>query len=688
MLLKLCYLLCFLITPNTGVPHSSLNHSPQLAATSGADVPREYGDCSGPDPSLLLDEVIPQKMVLLLKRTDVHLEVTGAALHAQVEQVFFNHTAEVLQVEYTFPLPENATITGLKMELEDEIISSVVQERKQAKKTYTAATKSGRKALLLEQNRPNVFTTTINRLEPGEEVVVNFNYLQPLPFENGSYKIVFPTTFGSRYFPKNWLNRELDDENGAQIQERLSPLTVDVTENKFNLKATVLGLPIDEIQSQTHNLYLSEEGDDGLFLEIDPEDHRPDRDVVLELVLAESESPQSRLLQSVSAHGAHGLLQVFPPLGELDDMETRSKEVIFIIDTSGSMSGVPMQQAREGLQACLNMLNADDRFNIVAYDDAYQLFRSEAVDNTEANLEAGLHFASELEADGGTELQPALSTVLQMPRSAFHLPWIVLLTDGDVGNERDLLNLVHRSEYRNRIFSFGMGSAPNRYLLGKIGEVGGGFATYVAPGSDLKDVMTGFFETVLAPVLTDVTVEIYQHDGTKAAVDFLPGTPPDLYMDRPLQLCYQSASALKGYAEVSGEWKGERVTYTVPIPAAIPTFYEGIEQLFGKAKLDALMVDYFLTDAGPLRDRIRADVVKTALSYQLVSQFTSRVAVSQKRVTQPDPVMALAKVPLVQPAGRAYPSTATQDWLLLGLGCLLMAGAACLSLTRRVRTSV
>lgn len=618
----------------------------------------------------------PPQPLLLLKETKVYLEVTGTVLYADVEQLFFNDTGETVEVQYTFPISDKATVTGMTMILGDHIVTSVVQEKKSAKATYDAAATQGKQAALLEQDRPNVFTAKINKLHPGEEVKVTFQYVEPLSYASGRYQVVFPTTFGSRYLPV----RDMPDSeagNALVEQSRLNPLYVDQTENQFSLEALVLGLPLEEIQSNTHNLYLKDEGEMATRVVVDLADFLPNRDVILNLQLADSAEPQSRMLQSYSQDGVHGLLNIFPPLGNVTEVQSQPKEVVFIIDTSGSMTGVAMEQARDGLKACLAMLNPDDRFNIVAYDDSFQMFAPEFAENSPENHLKGLKFANYLHADGGTELQPALKAVLEMERSHDHLPWIVLLTDGDVGNETELLALVHQSEARNRIFSFGLGSAPNRYLLTKLGEVGGGFATFIDPGLDLTQTMKEFFESVLVPVLTDISIEFRQPDGHLAQVEYFPGTPPDVYLDRPLQLSVHSELPLDGKVWVKGVWQGEEIQFEVPIPQAEMARYEGIDKLFGKAWLDDLMVNYFTAPIQAVKERVEADIVATALRYQLVTPFTSRVAVTKLQTTQPGHALASAMVPLLQPESRIqYPVTATQDWFWLasGLSLMLLAG--------------
>jgi len=613
-------------------------------------------------------------LALLLKETKVHLEVTGSVLHAEVEQVFFNHTDSVLEVIYTFPLPGNATVTSMEMVTDEQVVSSVVQEKAEARRTFEAATSSGRQAALLEKDSADVFTTTLNRLDPGKEVIVQLAYVQPLSYHDGAYHLVFPTTFGTRYFPSDWLKTQPDQDLAIQTQRRLAPIQVDQSENQFSLTANVFGLPVSEVESPTHNLYLSDGPEGELLLETDSADYRPDRDVVLELILEETSEPNGRLVQSVAASGVHGLLEIFPPDEQRHQIAPRPKEVFFIIDTSGSMTGSAMTQARSGLKACLKMLGPEDRFNIVAYDDDFTLFNHETVSASDENLKYGQIFATKLTAGGGTELQKALFAVLNQPTSATHLPMVVLLTDGDVGNEMSLLSLVNQSERQIRFFSFGLGSAPNRYLLTKLGEVGGGYATFIQPGENLAAAMGSFFESVKTPLLTDVTVEFYTSDGAEADVVMFPGTVPDLYSDRPIQISFKSEAPLGRHALVTGSLNGAEVSYQIPLLESEPVEFPGIDKVFGKAWLDELMVDYFLANDSGQRDRVRADVVRTALDYQLVSKFTSRVAVAKRVLANPGNVMASVNVPLLRPASR-YPSTGTQDlfWLALGLGLMLFS---------------
>ena len=631
-----------------------------------------------------LHAILPDlgETILPLKNTEIELEVTANLVHARVRQVFYNDSNHNLEAVYTFPLPTNATVTDMALVFEGRRIRSVVKEREAAVQTYTAARARGNKAALLEQERPNLFTTSVANFQPGEEVEISFSYLEQLPFNGHVYEINVPMTFGPRYVPREEPVAELElaTLGFPPDQARISPPVSDTfTDHLVSLKATVRGLPVREIYSNTHSITVDETEPEIYEVAFFESGVLPDRDFTLNLALWEEEIPQISFLQSEGINGVHGLLTVFPPLKESPSMRVVPKEVLFLIDTSGSMNGEPMRQAKEGLRSCLAMLQPGDRFNIVRFSHDYASFRTGfRVFDEQGEREAGRYIDS-LRANGGTEMQKALNYVLDLPREPGYLSMVVFLTDGDVGNEASLMRLVRTKLDRSRIFSFGVSSAPNEYLLRKLSEAGHGVANFIKNEEDIGEVMSRFFETINAPVMTDVNVAWKpSHGDALQTVAAYPEVVPDVYLNRPVQLCYRYPDAFEGEIEVRGLVNGVEVAYDYPVNRVAASAHPGVEQVFGRAMVNDCMVDWINAATPEERDRFRREVIDIALAYQLISKFTARVAVEERITASPSGDLVSVSVPVLAKHGAeegyAFAATATNDPLRLALGLIVLAG--------------
>ncbi|CAM2067983.1 VWA domain-containing protein [Sulfidibacter corallicola] len=635
-----------------------------------------------------------RRLVLPLKETSVHLEITGDVVQARVTQTFYNDTDVFLEAVYAFPLPAKATVTNMQLRLDDRIVRSVVREKQQARKTYEEARSQGRRTALLEQDRTNLFTTSVANFGPGDEVSITFNYIEPLELQTGTYEVTFPTVFGPRYFDRSGevaavpiveveapsLESAGSLTNQEPVFEALvspaAPPIVDEARNEhfIQLTAAIRGIPAMEVISTTHDIFVSHVGEQAFDVELSLGDDLPNRDFTLKIPLDELDVPEISFIQSQRPDGIHGMLTVYPPTADGVDVQAVPREVVFLVDTSGSMQGLSMDQAKAGLKACMGMLNPEDRFNIVRFSGDYSPFRADFSEASLENLRDAYNYVDYLTADGGTHMQQALGYVLDMPKQEGFMRVVVLLTDGDVGNENTLFRLVNEKLDQARIFSFGIGTAPNEFLLRKLSQTGYGVANFLRNGEDIGEVMHDFFETVNAPVLTDVEVTFTKRDGSPVeAAEMYPEVVPDLFMGRPIRLLYRSGRPLDGQLEVSGWYNGEWVSFSYEIDRSVTTQYAGIEKVFGKAKVDALMGEYLHADTFD-KEAFRGRIVDAALRYQLVTAFTSRVAVEERITKAAHEDVEKVAVPALAKAGSGagFAPTATQDFAWLGLGLLLI----------------
>ena len=631
-----------------------------------------------------LDPATGAKHFLPLKSTSVRIHVTGGVAESEVVQTFSNDTASAVEAIYLFPLPTSATVTDMELRYADRVIRSVVKEKDAARATYEQAKADGKKAALVEQERPNMFKTSVTNFLPGETVEVRFRCIYPLEFDAGAYVLNFPMTVGPRYVPASVSAAEAE-----RITAPILPPTVDPV-HRLDLTVDIQGLPLGEIASVTHAITITKKAADVTQVTLKSGATIPNCDFGLRLPLVAGDAPVVTTLESDTGGARYAMINVFPPLSaRLLDTKPMPRDVLFLIDTSGSMSGDSIGQARAGLLKCLGMLRPEDRFAITRFSDTFSSFAPEPRPADAPTLAAARSFVENLTADGGTEMQPALDSVLDLPAREGAMRLVVFLTDGDVGNEESLLRLIDAKLGKTRLFTFAIGSAPNEFLIREMARLGRGEARTIQSHEDIDRVMEDFFRTLDTPVLTDA--ELVWKDGnglTVSGVESYPARLPDLFRDRPVRVFAKLPAGFRGEVTVRASALGHRFEEAVPLDATRATDSSALEKLFGRARVDDLMVRWMMAKDDAGREQARKDVVATALEHQLITQFTSRVAVEEKISRNPADKLLSGKVPLPLPRGwdpSQFVATATSDPARLLAALVLMILAALCRWTPKAR---
>lgn len=613
----------------------------------------------------------PQQ-VLPLKRTDVETDVTAGIAQTRVTQRFHNDLGHPLEAVYIFPLPSEAACTDFEIRLDDRVIRSEVKKRAEAKQIYKQAKAEGKKTALMEQERPNIFTTSVANLLPGETVDICFTYVETLRFQKDRYDITFPMVVGERYIPFTFTPQgkiqpavaNADRQNPPVLPPLIDP------EHRLSIHIQLHGLPIETITSSTHAIRVDSPDTDTVTVELTNNVCIPDCEFNIAVHLKKSDIPTASFVKSGNGTETYGLFSVLPPIGEQKMHKTLPKDVVFLIDTSGSMSGESMAQAKSGLKRCLNILGPDDRFTVVRFASDFSWFSPALRNATPDKLDAAVEYIAGLDADGGTEMQPALEYALNIPRTAGRMPMVLFLTDGDVGDEGDLIRLLSQKLGNARLFTFGIGSAPNEFLMHRMAQAGRGQSRFIRSHEDIGKVMAGFFQTLKNPVLTDISVH-WAND----SVHCYPERCPDIFYGRPLQLAVHAASPLSGPVHITGTLDGEAVEYTVDLDEQRTALHPAIRQLYGREEIKDLMVRMMQTEIPEARAELKQRIIEVALKHRLVSKYTSRIAV-EERVSVETGDLVSVNVPVPSPKGWQLHATATQDpaRLLLGLIAILCAG--------------
>jgi Ca-activated chloride channel homolog len=625
-------------------------------------------------------------------RTDVRIRVTGPIARVAVTQEFLNPTAEWLEGVYVFPLPEGAAVDAMRLKVGERVIEGQIREREEARQRYQQARESGKKASLLEQERPNIFTMSVANLGPGETAVVDIEYQEVVRYDQGEFRLRFPMVVGPRYIPGSdpvagapgtgWGT----DTTAVPDAQRITPPVRHPAEGAVSpVRLTVeldAGFPLKRLVSAYHPIVTTPVSKTGHSIALTDAAVPADRD--FELVWAPDPGKQPAAAVFTEWHGGqpYALVMLMPP-APTDGVGSRlPREVIFIIDTSGSMAGASIQQARLALDEALAALAPGDRFNVIQFNSRTERLFPAPVPAGRAEVERARRWVQGLQANGGTEMLPALRAALEGDAEAAGVRQVVFVTDGLVGNENQLFAYLSQSLARSRLFTVGIGAAPNGHFMTKAAQFGRGTYTYIGSPGEVGEKMGALFRKLEHPVLGDVAV-----DWGSETVETWPARVPDLYLGEPVVLLARLGATPGSELTVSGRRDTEPWEARLRVEAGPDE--TGIHKLWARKKIAGLM-DRLREGAD--RGEVRSAVVAVALQHHLVSAYTSLVAVDLTPSRPAGTPSGTANVPVALPAGMVHekifgglPNGATPGPLYLALGLASLALA--LGVARRAFTA-
>lgn len=589
--------------------------------------------------------------------TDVEIRVTGHVARATVRQNFRNPHADWYEGVYTFPLPENAAVDHLRMRIGERVVEGEIRERQAAKASYEQAKAEGRRASLLEQERPNIFTSSVANIGPGETVQIEIEYQQTLRYDQGRYSLRFPMVVGPRY-----ISRGVEDA-ARIVPAVLRPDDESGPINPVRLRVSLdAGVPLAAVESAYHAVSIETEAAGRRRIALDGKAYA-NKDFELAWTLAPGRAPAAVLFSEKKGERHYGLLMVVPPARDRRGPAI-PREAIFVIDTSGSMHGASIVQAREALELAIRRLAPADRFNVIEFNSSARALFPQARAADAGNLDSAVRWVRELRAQGGTEMAKALDLALDGREHADRIRQIVFLTDGAVGNEDQLLRMIRERLGDSRLFTVGIGSAPNSHFMTKAAQFGAGTFTYIGKIEEVKETMGALFAKLESPVLKGLQIDW----GNSQGVEAWPGVVPDLYLGEPVMVLF-SADRIADEVTVAGI-----TARNTPLEEA-----GGFGTLWARAKISNLM------DAlreGTPEEKVRAGVIQLALEHHLVSKYTSLVAVDKTPARAPDATFKTGAMPTNLPEGWSYdavfgelPRGATDARFNLLAGLLLLLSA-------------
>ncbi len=593
-----------------------------------------------------------------LRHTDVAVEISGFVARVTVTQVFASRFTEPVEAIYTFPLSDRAAVDAMSMRTGERTIRGEIKRREEARRLYEAARAAGQVAALLDQERPNIFTQTLANLMPGATVEIRIEYVEPLVFRDGTFEFSFPTVVGPRFIPgaptghagTGWAPDTTRVPDASRITP---PVTPEGTRAGHDIAIAVdidAGVPILDVVSPLHAIDVERPEANQARVRLRDQAEIPNRDFVLRYAVAGDEVRSGYLAHRDGEGDGYVTFVLLPPK-RVTPESAAPKEMIFVIDRSGSQAGLPLEKAKETMRWILDHMNPNDTFQVVDFGNtANVLFPTPQPASPEMKRQARAHIDA-LEANGGTMMAEAVRTVCALPADRNRLRVVTFMTDGYIGNDFEVIDLVRSLRGTSRWFSFGAGNGVNRFLLEGLARAGGGEVDYILLNDAGEAVAKRFYERIAAPALTDVRLEFRGLD----VVDVFPTAPSDVWDRRPLIVHARYRRAGEGQVVLSGFRQGK--PYKQVIDVTLPARATGngaIASMWARAKVDDLMwQDLAGLQSGNFPEALREEIVQTALGHRLMTQFTSFVAV-EDRVVNEGGTQRTVSVPVEMPQGVRY----------------------------------
>ncbi len=574
-----------------------------------------------------------KEIPLPLKHTDVAAQISGYIATVEVTQEFHNPYDEKIEAVYVFPLPHNAAVTDFLMIIGERTIRGIIRERTEAQRIYAAAKRQGFVASLLTQERPNIFTQSVANIEPQKEIDVTITYFHTLAYMDGFYEFVFPMVVGPRFNPPG-------TTDGVGAVARGKPgLSGQPTEVQYlkpgersghEISVTVnidAGVTIEDVASLNHVVKQESTAPEKATVTLSPRDAIPNKDFVLHYQVA-GKRIKSSLMTHKDERGSFFTLMLYPP-EDLSAIPAAPVEMIFVVDCSGSMSGRPIQKAKDAMRRALRNLGPNDTFQVIRFSNSASQLGRAPLPATAANVRRGLSFVESLQATGGTMMIRGIKAALDFPHDPERLRVVSFMTDGYIGNEREIFAEVHKRLGGARIFSFGVGSSVNRYLLEGLARLGKGAVAYVGLDESAGRAVDQFYERIRHPALMDVTMEAKNF----IAEDVFPKRIPDLFVGRPVIVTGRYKGEGVARIRITGTAAGERkeILLTADLGDTAAR-HVGLPSIWARKKIMVLS-DQSTHD----RERPYATEIKNlALEFNLMSAYTAFVAVDSKTRTTGD----------------------------------------------------
>ncbi len=559
-----------------------------------------------------------------LKKTHVNVTITGVIADVAITQTYVNHGTRPITARYIFPASTRAAVHGMKMKIGEKIICAKVKERNIAQKEFDTAKKQGKSASLLKQQRPNVFSMNVANIMPEDVIEIELNYTELLVPLDGTYEFIYPTVVGPRYSNQNEADSPETDHwvKNPYLKED----SEDRTEFDIDLSIST-GIALQELVCPSHKTEIVWESKSlARILTATSEKYGGNRDFIVNYRLA-GKTIESGLMLYSGEDENFFLLMVQPP-ERVKPADIPPREYIFVVDISGSMHGFPLNTAKKLLKNLIENLKESDKFNVVLFAGGSRVMAPASVPASGENVQNAIRLIDGQKGGGGTELSSALKKALSLPADETYSRTILIITDGYIAAEKDVFHLIQQNLNRTNVFSFGIGSSVNRYLIEGMAKAGHGEPFVVTQPREAHGAAERFRNYVQSPVLTHIAVT---YDGFEP-YDMEPPVIADLFARRPVMVFGKWRGNPQGTIELTGVdgngkyLKAVHVSETKPLKAN-----SALKYLWARTRIGRLSDFNFKDDTHDTR----AQITSLGLTYNLLTANTSFVAVHEK-VRNPD----------------------------------------------------
>ena len=621
-----------------------------------------------------------------LKHTDVKTNISGFIARVTVTQTFHNPYDEKIEAVYVFPLPHTAAIDDMTMTVGDRRIVGLIKRRAEAQAIYQEAIKQGKTASLLEQERPNIFTQSVGNIQPNDEVRIEISYVDVLDYDMGTYEFHFPMVVGPRYIPGTPTTKmpELPDELEGKVGELEAPLEgirdgadpsgsgvapdTDRVPDASRITPPVLkpgyrtahdislsvsldaGVPIQDIQIVNHTAEVDRVEASGATTVLSPADSIPNKDFVMKYAVVGEKPEMAVLAHSKGPEQGYFMLMIQPKL-DAELAEAPPREIVFLVDVSGSMRGEPTQKVKETMHHFLRLTKPKDTVQVITFSNRAAKLFEKSVPATQANIEHALNFTQQMRGGGGTEMLNAIKLVLNEPVDRERVRIVVMLTDGYIGNEAEIIaEIDRRAGDQIRFSAIGIGTSPNRYLIDGVAKHGGGLAEVIALNTDPGPLVAQIAERIHRAQLAKIQID---WNGL-SVYETYPRRIPELWAGRPVLMFGRYGAGGSEKIELSGSAEGKPLKYKlhVTLPKAQPA-HDVLSKVWARKKIEDISARLHAADA----PEIIEEITNIALTHRLMTQYTSFVAVDEndmQPVNQEVKAPRQVVVPVPLPEGTDY----------------------------------
>jgi len=565
------------------------------------------------------------------QQTDVEMLVTGPIVRTQVTQRFSNPGAQWAEAIYAFPLPEEAAVDRLAMRIGERLVQGVIMEKAQARQTYETARQQGKRSALVQQHRPNLFTTSVANIPPNGEIEVRIEYQDLVTWRDDRFSLRFPMAVTPRYRPRapdKLVEEDIGLTSGWAVLPGEIPNAVPLDPdpdpespllNPVSMRVTLdAGLPLAEIASPTHEIRSEATGQGGVTVSFTRGEVAADRDFVLEWRPVAGQAPRAAFFTERTDAGDYALMLIMPPAANAPLAEI-ARELILVIDTSGSMGGASIRQARAALHTAIEQLTPGDTFNVIQFNSSSEALFGQSLPANSTNKRLALGYVDALKAHGGTEIRGALERAFALsPGDDQRLTQVLFVTDGAVSNEAELLAYINQSVGDRRLFTVGIGSAPNAHFMAEAALFGRGDHIYIGRIDEVRQKMEALLDRLEHPALTAIRLTLSNQ------ADVLPDPMPDLYAGEPIVAVMRLSEDVVRI-DIEGQlgntlWRSGLTPTQTESEAPL----RGLGVHWARQKIQHWM-RALVRGGDP--EQTRQQVLDLALRHHLVSQYTSLVAV-------------------------------------------------------------